>query len=150
MCNKPSRIEKIVALLEDVMQKGSITIRDAQVIHGNLNFAMGFFLGHTLKVAARAFAFLSTEDRRFQSEDLVDLCSWTIDLMKTILPKHVEPGTSPESILLFTDAAYENGRATWGIVLLDGLNGTRMGLGGDIPQELVQAWHGMGVEQVIT
>ncbi|CAK9104190.1 unnamed protein product [Durusdinium trenchii] len=148
--NKPSRIEKITGLLEEVIKKGSINVRQSQVIHGNLNFAMGFFLGHSLKIAARAFAFLSTGNSRCRKDDLVAVCKWTIDVMATVQPKHILPGDETRSVVVFTDAAYENDVATWGIVVLDAASGLRTSVGGIVPKQSVDAWHTFGVEQVIT
>ena len=148
--NKPSRFEKITGLLEEVIKEGSINVRQSQVIHGNLNFAMGFFLGHSLKIAARAFAFLSTGTSKCRKDDLVALCKWTIDVMATVQPKHILPGDETDSVVVFTDAAYENDVAPWGIVVLDAASGLRTSVGGIVPKQLVDAWHTFGVEQVIT
>ena len=53
-------------------------------------------------------------------------------------------------MLFFTDAAYENGVATWGIVVIDPATEVRTALGGEIPASLVDAWHSLGSDQVIT
>ena len=47
MQNKPSRIEKIQQLLEETSVVEKVDKRHAQVVHGNLNFALSFFLGKT-------------------------------------------------------------------------------------------------------
>ena len=62
--NRFSRIEKIHALLEETTSVPILDNRQAQVLPGNLNFAMFFFLGKSLMVAARAFASLTTEYHR--------------------------------------------------------------------------------------
>ena len=41
---------------------------------------------------------------------------------------------------MFTDAAFEDGKATWGVVILDLANNKREVSGGVIPQELVDFW----------
>ena len=40
--------------------------------------------------------------------------------------------------------------ASWGIVVVDQISGACQVAGGSIPDELVQAWQGFGIEQVIT
>lgn len=150
MANKPSRVEKISGLLAEVRDSGKITVRQAQVIHGKLNFAMGFYMGQSLKIAARAFAFLSSEKRCFNKRALQDLCMWTNDLLTTLKPKDIHPGGTDKPVVIFTDAAYDDDVATWGVVLLDSETGLRTAAGGLIPDKLVRAWRGFGVEQVIT
>lgn len=70
--------------------------------------------------------------------------------MATVQPKHILPGDETDSVVVFTDAAYENDVATWGIVVLDAASGLRTSVGGIVPKQLVDAWHTFGVEQVIT
>ena len=116
--NKPGRIEKISALIQEVATEGRISKRQAQVIHGNLNFAMSFVLGHTMKVAARAFACLTIDRSSPDTNQLVPLCEWTLDLLKVLKPRVTESSGSVRPVLIFTDAAYEGGLATCGLVVL--------------------------------
>ena len=53
-------------------------------------------------------------------------------------------------MLVFTDAAFEGGQATWGVVVLDLANNRREVCGGVIPRELVDFWLAEAGEQVIT
>ena len=124
--------------------------RHAQVVHGNLNFAMNFFLGKSLMVAARAFAHLTTDKHRASQPQVQQLCAWTHALIGELAPKTVKPGGDLVPVLVFTDAAFENDRATWGIVVLDPVTQTRTAIGGDIPYSLVDCWHKLGSQQVIT
>ena len=148
--NKPGRIEKIDEMIKEVQIADKISKRQAQVIHGNLNFAMGFVLGHTMKVVSRAFAALSTDACKPKPGQVRDLCKWARDVLSFLSPKPVEPGGRSEPVLVFTDAAYENDVATWGIVLVDQVTGIKTALGGRIPERLVNLWHDMGSQQVIT
>ena len=150
MQNKPSRVEKIQKLLEDTAALDRVDKRHAQVVHGNLNFALSFFLGKSLLVAARAFAHLTTESHKASPEQVRQLCAWTHALVGTLQPKTLDPGGIVSPVLVFTDAAYEHGVATWGLVVIDPINKMRTALGGDIPPSLVDAWHSLGSEQVIT
>ena len=49
LANKPSRIEKIVKMLDDVSRSGTLSRAQASEIQGHLNFASGFFLSKALK-----------------------------------------------------------------------------------------------------
>ena len=54
------------------------------------------------------------------------------------------------SVLIFTDAAYEDGLATWGCVVIDPLTDTSEVSGGAIPEKLVSCWQQLAGQQVIT
>ena len=114
MQNKPSRIEKIQQLLEETSTVEKVDKRHAQVVHGNLNFALSFFLGKTLLVAARAFAHLTTDGQKATGAQIKELCAWSHAMVGTLLPKTVDPGGETTPVLVFTDAAYEDGIATVG------------------------------------
>ena len=148
--NKPGRLAKIDALLKEVQEEDQISRRQAQVIHGNLNFALSFVLGYTLKVPARAFAALSTESCKPHKRQVASLCDWARSVLSVLSPREVRPGGRLEPVLVFTDAAYEDDVATWGIVLLDPVSGVRTALGGKIPTSLVSLWRELGSQQVIT
>ena len=150
MQNKPSRVEKIQKLLEDTATIEKVDKRHAQVVHGNLNFALSFFLGKSLLVSARAFAHLTTEGHKASPEQIEQLCAWTHAMVGTLKPKRLDPEGVAKPVLVFTDAAYENGVATWGIVVIDPATEVRTALGGEIPASLVDAWHSLGSDQVIT
>ena len=148
--NKPGRIEKIREMVNQVRKDRAISKRQAQVIHGNMNFAMGFVLGQTLKVSARAFASLSSGSFVSNAAQLVSLCHWTEGVLSVLAPRRIDPAGTTQPVLIFTDAAYEAGVATWGMVILDPLTGVRSAMGGQIPMPLVERWHDLGSDQVIT
>ena len=52
-------------------------------------------------------------------------------------------------VIVFTDAAYEDGKATWGIVAVDLHTGAREVIGGLIPSDLVARWQGDGALQLV-
>ena len=51
-----------------------------------------------------------------------------------LTPKTVEPDGETAPVLIFTDAAYEDDVATWGIVVIDMISDTRTALDGEIPK----------------
>ena len=62
----------------------------------------------------------------------------------------MEPDGETSPVLIFTDAAYENGLATCGTVVIDSTTGTRTAMGGNIPKMMVDMWRDLGSQQVIT
>ena len=148
--NKPSRVTKIQQLLEDTASMEKVDKRHAQVVQGNLNFALGFFLGKSLLVATRGFAHLTTERHSASQAQIRELCAWTHALVGNLKPKTIDPKGITTPLLIFTDAAYEDGVATWGVVIIDPHEGLRTAVGGTIPARLVETWHQLGSEQVIT
>ena len=148
--NKPSRVEKIQALLEETAAIPRLDKPQAQVVHGNLNFALGPFLGKSLIVAAHAFALLTTDNHRATPQQVQQLCAWMHAVVGQLAPKTVEPDGETAPVLICTNAAYENDVATWGMVVIDMFSDTRTALGGEIPKFLVEEWRNLGSQQVIT
>lgn len=98
-----------------------ITKREAQAIHGNMNFAMSFVMGQTLKVSSRAFTSLSMESFSCRPKHLLALCEWTHGVLSVLAPRRIDPNGSTIPVLVFTDAAYEgeSGIATRGAAIID-------------------------------
>ena len=130
--SKPSRVEKIQQLLEETSAMSQLDKHQTQVVHDNLNFAMVFSLRKSLRTSAQAFAHLITDRHTASRQQVQQLCAWTHALVGELVPKVVEPGGERTPILVFTDAAYENDLATWGIVLIDPVTETRTAVSGEI------------------
>ena len=150
LMKKPARLQKLSQLLTAVSAKGRITKDEAQVVCGVLNFAMNFCMGHALKVAMRAFAAISVKPTNVMPSELAKLCSWTSDVIARLEPRTIPRAVELSPVLVFTDAAFEDQVASWGGVVVDKISGVRQVAGGIVPDELVKAWQGFGIEQVIT
>lgn len=150
MQNKPSRIEKIQKLLEETATLDKVDKRQSQVVHENLSFALRLFLGKSLLVSARAFAHLTTEGHSASQDQIRQLCALTNAMVRTLKPKILDTKGIATPVLVFTDAAHEDGIATWGIVVIYPVTGLRIAIGGIIPNSLVEAWHDLGTDHVIT
>ena len=48
LANKPSRVDKVVELINGIRNSGTIDKKASQVIHGLLNFMAGFVMGHSI------------------------------------------------------------------------------------------------------
>lgn len=150
LMKKPARLQKLSQLLTAISAKGRITKDEAQVVCGVLNFAMNFCMGHALKVAMRAFAAISVKPTDVMPSELAKLCSWTSDVIARLEPRTIPRAVELSPVLVFTDAAFEDQVASWGGVVVDKISGVRQVAGGIVPDELVKAWQGFGIEQVIT
>ncbi len=149
MRNKESRIERVLEQLDSIKSKGQITKQGAQSVQGLLNFMSGFVMGSSLRVACRAFANLSSEPKVNQ-QDLIRLCDWTSETVKFLKPRDVQLKNDQQPVIIFSDAAFEDSVATWGIVVIDPASGRREVMGGRVSSFLVDFWMQDAGEQVIT
>ena len=110
--NKPSRVEKLKSLLNSLREARKFTKRDAQVIHGTLNFMTSFVMGHSLKLACRVFANLSKHHASVDFNRVDLLLRWTESVLDNIEPRILDCRGEMTPLLIFTDAAFEDGAAT--------------------------------------
>ena len=150
LTNKLSRYKRLKDIFNGARKSRSFTKRDAQVVHGTLNFMTSFVMGHSLKLACRAFASLSANIPTRSFDDIESLFSWTESLLDRLEPRILNCSGLTTSVLIFTDAAYEDGSATWGCVVADPLTNTSEVSGGSIPEKLVVCWQKLAGKQVIT
>ena len=120
---KPSRFERLRLLFENFCIAGSITRRDAQVVHGLLNFMLGVVMGRSLKVVCRAFSNLAAMEKKLKPEEVRHLCNWTGKVISQLQPRTLSRGGLTSSVNIFTDAAFESGVASWGVVVIDDYSG---------------------------
>ena len=147
---KPSRFERLRLLFESFCNAGSITRKDAQVVHGLLNFMLGAVMGRSLKVVCRAFSNLAAMEKRLKPEDVRHLCEWAGNIISQLRPRTLSRGGLTSSVNIFTDAAFESGVASWGVVVIDDYSGVYEVLAGEFPSNLVNHWIALAGEQVIT
>ena len=124
------------------LKKGAIERREAQVVCGTLNFATNFVLGHSLKLAIQAFTAFTVVAARPQlvtPSEVARLCDWTAGLLTRLRPKQFPLCSEIAPAVIYTDAAFEDGVATWGVVLDDPVTDTRLAFGGQIHNSLVTA-----------
>lgn len=146
--NKASRIERLHNMLDEKIRTGSLTRHEASSVHGMLNFMTGFVAGKSLKIACLGFS-LAAHGRPLPPSDVRDLCRFTSQLLNKLARRVVDCSGCKVPVLIFTDAAFEEGKATWGMVALDSHSGVREVAGGDVPHSLVAQWQESGGEQVI-
>ena len=111
LTNKVSRYKRLKDIFNGARKSRSFTKRDAQVVHGTLNFMTSFVMGHSLKLACRVFASLSANIPNCSFDDIESLFSWTESLMDRLEPLILNCSGFAASVLVFTDAAYGDGSA---------------------------------------
>ena len=114
LTNKVSRYKRLKDVFMCARKKRAFTKRDAQVVHGTLNFMTSFVMGQSLKLACRVFASLSVNIPSCTFQDIEAVFSWTEALLDKLEPRILSCSGLSASVLIFTDAAYEEGTATWG------------------------------------
>ena len=104
---------------------------------------VGFTTGRTLKVACRAIANVLS-GQPFARQQISLFGAYLESTLLSLKPRQFRCADPSHKVLVFTDAAFEDGKATWGpawgVVILDLANNKREVSGGVIPQELVDFW----------
>lgn len=140
LANKAGRVERILERFSSLRSAGKITLHESQVLHGLLRYATGFFAGKGLhQVCAELMAF-GTKAASFQGECFKKFCDYAIGAISQSQPREIRVGGERCPILIFTDGAWEDGRAGIGAVVIDAVAGYAEVFHGVVPDELLKAW----------
>ena len=150
LCNKEGRIDRLCAMLEKIAQSGSITKSEAAQIQGHLNFASGFYVSKALRFLSSSFARLADIPRALGSKDLSSLSNLAICMLRSIPPRSYAAESFKNPFLIFTDGAWESGKATGGAVTYDPVSKVATVFPVEIPEELVALWLEEVGEQLIS
>jgi hypothetical protein len=147
--NKPGRAEKIISLLEALRDSDHFDRNALTALHGLLNFAGGFVMGSALKPASRAIAKCLARDVDNPLEGAKRAAALAITILQGSEPKLVHCGHAVPPLLVYTDGAYEQGAATWGVVVLDPVTGDKWQASGSVPEKLKKRWLEKAGSQII-
>ena len=150
LCNKEGRIDRLCAMLEKIAQSGSITKSEAAQIQGHLNFASGFYVSKALIFLSSSFARLADIPRALGSKDLASLSNLAVCMLRSIPPRSYAAESFKNPFLIFTDGAWESGKATGGAVTYDPVSDVATVFPVEIPEELVALWLEEVGEQIIS
>ena len=137
LSNKEGRIDRLCVMLEKIAQSGSITKSEAAQIQGHLNFASGFYISKALRFLSSSFARLADIPRALGSKDLASLSNLAICMLRSIPPRSYAAESFKNPFLIFTDGAWESGKATGGAVTYDPVGDVATVFPVEIPEELV-------------
>ena len=149
--NKPGRLERICAmakLVSDIESPGEAA-RLSSCIHGMLNFAGGFVLGHALKPATRMFSDISCGRIAHGSAFIKHGCNMVHQVASFAKPRILSSADSRKPIILYTDGSYEDSVGRWGAFLIDCEDGSSHVLQGTVPPRLTERWVQLVGKQVI-
>ena len=147
--NKASRLDKMKDAFIRFGLSGQWNLREVQSLQGQVNFALGFASGRALKMLQRALGSFIREPEVRTAADLRALCEFGIKLLENCKPRVFGCRGPERPVLIFTDAAYEKGVASYGVVLVDPFTSSRLVGGGKIAPALVDFWKLDSPDQVI-
>ncbi len=140
LANKPSRVDKVIELINDIKRCRKVDKEKAQIIHGLLNFMASFVIGHSVRLACRVFASAISAGRRWSRHQVCHACDFTLDCLSSLRGRSVGGRGERRPVLVFTDAAFEGGVSTYGVVIIDQVSSKREVFGGEILQHLTDFW----------
>ena len=149
--NKPGRLERICAIAKLVSDTESPreATRLSSCVHGMLNFAGGFVLGHALKPATRMFSDISCGRIAHGSAFIKHACNMVHQVASFAKPRVLSSADSRKPIILYTDGSYEDSLGRWGAFLIDCEDGSSHVLQEKVPSKLVEKWVQLVGKQII-
>ena len=138
--NKPERIERLNKTFQQWRADGHAKKSQCASVHGMLNFACGFVLGHSLKPLSKAVQHMMESTASKGAVD--EACQLAGALLPAIQPKTLRTVAGACRFVVYTDGAFEKGRATWGSLVWDRF-------WGEVPPPLLNFWLENAGSQVI-
>ena len=138
IANKPSRIDKLGKMLAAIRSQGFITYAQASELQGLLNFAVGYFAGRSLKHLVSAFLPMVGDRSSSGVRLLKSLRDYSQFMINNLPPRRHEVHGNNKPIVIFSDGAWEQERASAGAVVVDGSD--RFAFTVEVPQELISHW----------
>ena len=147
--NTEARIAELSKLITMYIDRKYIIPSEASSLFGRLGFALSSCFGRASVPALRFLTRCSQGTGRYNfTGDDIDALKLLFSFVCDIKPRTIDFNKDDKAVIVFTDAAFENGKATYGIFCID-LTCTWVA-GSDIPDSLVKHWQSMGSEQVIS
>ncbi|CAE7834919.1 unnamed protein product [Symbiodinium sp. CCMP2592] len=138
--NKAGRIEQLVSLFQGFLDRGAITVHEAQVAHGLLNFSAGYVNGRALRLTCQELLRLTKASCPASPKATRSFCVNSIEALRALSPRVLSVWDSRAPIHIFTDGAWERGRAGIGAVIFDTASGKSWTYEGLVPEPLILRW----------
>eukprot|EP00435_Cladocopium_sp_Y103_P067991 s171_g30.t2 len=101
--NKPGRLDRLQEQLAKIRLAGKLNLHEAQVLHGLLRYACGFFAGrHLFQVCAEVMNLVSSPSSRKMS-NIVDFCDYASEMIASSQPRKISAFGERRPVLVFTD-----------------------------------------------
>jgi hypothetical protein len=150
--NKPSRVSAICKQVDDVLESQQFPAALASELHGKLNFCQSQTFGRAAIPAIREIGKRAYEGGKNSDipPRLLRAFEFVKDHLRYAPPRTIGACDPTQNILVFSDGAFESGKATWGFFIHDCADNSRTVAGADVPQVLVDHWLSTVGTQVIT
>ena len=146
--NKAGRIDRITKMLRECGKTGKFSPHDISVLQGLMNFAGRFFMGRAVKFP---MYLLSNCDKwRHSGPQIKVVIESTCAMLQALRPRIVNCFQVKSPLIIYTDAAFEKGVATWGSIVFDRHSGLTAVHWGVIAESLIAAWQFSSGEQIIS
>ena len=123
--NKPGRVERLMEHFARIKATGRLNLHEAQVLHGLLRYACGFFAGRFLHQVCAEVMNLGMAGLYGQASKLADFCDYATGVLSSCVPRKLRVFSERRPVLIFTDGAWENGCASIGAVIIDVATGAK-------------------------
>ena len=90
--NKPGRVDRILEKLSMVETEGRISLHDAQVLHGLMRYACGFFAGRLLQQVCGEVLSLGSPVLRSSISAVKDFCAYAKSVIAHCRPREMSVG----------------------------------------------------------
>ena len=111
LANKEGRLERLVERIQALGLTTGGTRHERQELHGLMNFACGFFAGRALRMACHLIFQLSSDAHPGSAFHPKTWAARTLALLGTPRPRTIQLCESTVLFVIFTDGAWEAGRA---------------------------------------
>ena len=149
VANKEGRLTRIVHLAERLESQEPCSTAVASTLHGLLNFAGGYVLGHSLKPAARAVSAILFRKAAPSQGRLREIIALVKCVTERAQPRVIEVNDQSRPLIIYTDGGFENGTGRWAAVVFDPRSRDRGVVHGVVPQRLIDHWKRVVGKQVI-
>eukprot|EP00434_Breviolum_minutum_P039685 symbB.v1.2.035248.t2/scaffold4699.1/size36177/2 len=122
----------------------------ASILTKSLSAVLNLLGWDHAQVGSKAVDFASDFAASLIRDDLKLLCGLAIDLLNSLSPRFFKAGSMNDSLLTFTDGAWEAGTAGAGAVIYDPCVDTTCCFEIEVPQKLIDLWISETGEQIIS
>ena len=147
--NKPGRLERILSMAETMEVPEARVKQTAESLHGLLNFAGGFVLGHAFKPVAKLYSALAVSPSSAGPESLRENRMLLQSVVQTCKPRVFSIHSPGAPLVLYTDGSFEKCKGLWGCLLVDPASGRKAVLHGRVPNRIISHWTRVAGQQVI-
>ena len=146
--NLESRLTELKQALSRITAERSVTSSDAASLFGRMGFSLSSCFGRASAPGLRLLSKLAhgNSNHRLSPDELKSF-ELLLEFLVQVKPRVIDFSINDPPIIVFTDAAYEQGKATYGVFCIEPSG--RWVAAGDVPDVLVDLWRSNGSEQII-